>query len=109
MARDLSCEFLVFPGAFNMTTGPLHWELLLRARAVDHQLFVAGVAPARDPLSSYQSWAHSTVVDPWGKVLAAAAAEETVITADIDMSLVADVRRKIPIRTQRRPDVYAST
>jgi predicted amidohydrolase len=55
-------------GAFNCTTGPVHWELLQRARAVDNQLFVAACSPARSPEASYQAWGHSTVVSPWGEV-----------------------------------------
>ncbi len=51
-----------------MTTGPVHWELLQRARAVDNQLFVAACSPARSPDASYQAWGHSTVVSPWGQV-----------------------------------------
>ena len=54
-------------GAFNTTTGPAHWELLQKARAVDNQLFVATCSPARNPEASYQAWGHSTAVDPFGK------------------------------------------
>ena len=53
------------PGAFNLTTGPLHFELLQRARAVDNQLFVAAVSPARDLTATYHAWGHSSIVDPW--------------------------------------------
>jgi len=55
----------VYPGAFNMTTGPAHWELLARARAVDNQCYVATVSPARDVTGSYVAWGHSLVVNPW--------------------------------------------
>lgn len=48
-----------------MTTGPAHWELLLRGRAIDNQLYVAGIACARDTSASYTSWGHSSVVNPW--------------------------------------------
>jgi len=79
-------KFLTYPGAFNTTTGPAHWELLQRARAVDNQaklpplpfspptislclspsqVFVAAISPARNPESKYQAWGHSSVVDPW--------------------------------------------
>ena len=64
---------MVFPGSFNQTTGPLHWELLLRARAVDNQCFSVGVSVAQykeDP-TVYQAWGHSTLVDPFGRVLKA--------------------------------------
>jgi omega-amidase len=74
---------LVFPGAFNMTTGPLHWELLLRARAVDNQCYVAGVSPARDTTADYIAWGHSAIVNPWGEVLSKADEKESIIYADI--------------------------
>ena len=48
-----------------MTTGPAHWELLLRGRAVDNQVYVAGISPTRDTSASYVSWGHSSVVNPW--------------------------------------------
>ena len=59
------CKMLCYPGAFDMTTSPVHWDLLLRSRALDNQLFVAGVSVARDEDASYVAWGHSTVVDPW--------------------------------------------
>lgn len=60
---------LIYPSAFNMTTGPLHWSLLTRCRAVDNQAFVAVASPARVTDSNYVAWGHSMVVDPWGKIL----------------------------------------
>lgn len=62
---------LIYPGSFNQVTGPLHWELLLRGRALDTQTYTIGVSCAQykeDP-TVYQAWGHSTVVDPFGKVL----------------------------------------
>jgi len=61
----VGCQLLVYPGAFNMTTGPAHWELLARARALDNQCYVATVSPARDVTASYVAWGHSLVVNPW--------------------------------------------
>ncbi|KAK5931192.1 omega-amidase NIT2 [Pseudochaenichthys georgianus] len=103
------CQLLVYPGAFNMTTGPAHWELLQRARAVDNQLYVATASPARDESSSYVAWGHSTVVNPWGEVISKAGTEEEVIYADIDLQYLADVRQQIPITAQRRNDLYSVT
>ncbi|XP_019404413.1 PREDICTED: omega-amidase NIT2 isoform X2 [Crocodylus porosus] len=77
------CQLLVYPGAFNLTTGPAHWELLQRGRAVDNQVYVVTASPARDAEASYVAWGHSTVVNPWGEVIAKAGTEETVIYADI--------------------------
>ncbi|XP_054720070.1 omega-amidase NIT2-like isoform X2 [Uloborus diversus] len=61
---EKGCQLLLYPGAFNMTTGPAHWELLQRARAVDNQLYVAGISPARDETASYVAWGHSSLVNP---------------------------------------------
>ena len=92
-----------------MTTGPLHWELLLRARAVDNQVYVAGTSPARDEQADYVAWGHSTVVSPWGAVLSAADAAPTTITADINLTEegpIHEVRTAIPVWVQRRDDLY---
>lgn len=101
------CQLLVYPGAFNMTTGPAHWELLQRARALDNQVYVATASPARDDKASYVAWGHSTVVSPWGEVIVKAGADETIITADIDLQYLAEIRQQIPIHTQRRHDLYS--
>ena len=62
-------RMILAPAAFNMTTGPAHWELLLRQRAVDNQLFTVGTAPARDESGSYVAWGHSMVCEPWGGIV----------------------------------------
>eukprot|EP00076_Gallus_gallus_P008817 XP_004938306.3 omega-amidase NIT2 isoform X2 [Gallus gallus] len=103
---DTRCQLLIYPGAFNMTTGPAHWELLQRGRAVDNQVYVATVSPARDEKASYVAWGHSTVVNPWGEVIAKAGAEETVIYTDIDLKKLAEIRQQIPILSQKRYDLY---
>lgn len=100
------CQLVVYPGAFNMTTGPAHWELLARARAVDNQCYVATVSPARDVTASYVAWGHSLVVNPWGEVIASADEKEQIIFADIDLDYLNDVRSMIPISGQRRSDLY---
>jgi len=100
------CQLLVYPGAFNMTTGPKHWELLIRARANDHQSYIAACAPARDEDASYVSWANSTICNPWGEVVAKAGSAEEIIYADLDMNVVDTVRTAIPISKQKRNDVY---
>lgn len=90
-------DFLAVPAAFNMTTGPLHWELLFRARAVDEQIFTFGCAPARNENSKYVSYGNSIAVSPWGKVLARAGFDETVLTVSIDPNEVREIRAQIPI------------
>lgn len=99
--RDMAArgaELIVVPAAFNNVTGPAHWELLLRARAVDNQVFVAGAGPARTEGSPYPYYGHSLVVSPWAEVIAAAGERETVLLAEIDLSQVAAVRKKLPLR-----------
>ena len=97
---------MVYPGAFNTTTGPDYWELLQKARAVDNQVFVATCAPARDEKASYVSWGHSMAVNPWGKILAEADETEQMVVVDLDPSEVNNVREAIPTRKQRRPEIY---
>lgn len=106
MSRRHGAQLLVYPGAFNMTTGPMHWELLMRARAVDNQVYVVACSPARDEGDGYTAWGHSMVVDPWGKVVAEAGAQPDLILADVDFDHVAAVRRAIPVGKQRREDIY---
>ncbi|GAM28536.1 hypothetical protein SAMD00019534_117120, partial [Acytostelium subglobosum LB1] len=101
------CKMLIYPGAFNMTTGPAHWELLQRARAVDNQLYVAAVSPARNPNSKYIAWGHSTVVAPWGDIVTTTEHEETIVYADIDLGKVQEMRSSIPVYDQKRHDLYA--
>ncbi|PRT56523.1 putative hydrolase NIT3 [Wickerhamiella sorbophila] len=97
---------MIYPGAFNTTTGPLHWQLLARSRAVDNQVFVLVDSPARDMSSSYHAYGHSQAVDPWGAVLTEAAEDECIVYATLDPAAIADVRQSIPVSSQRRFDVY---
>lgn len=99
-------HMLCYPGAFNMTTGPLHWELLQRARATDNQVFVATCSPARDDSASYRAWGHSTLVGPFGEVLATTEHEEAVVLAEIDLSEIPQRRQSLPFTMQRRGDLY---
>lgn len=103
---DDGAELIVVPAAFNMTTGPAHWELMFRQRAVDNQIFTLGVAPARNENESYVSYANSILVDPWGTVLAQAGESEEILIAEIDLSLCESIRRQLPIRSARRNDLY---
>lgn len=98
---------LVYPGAFNTTTGPLHWSLLARARAVDNQVYVALCSPARDMSASYHAYGHSLVADPSANVLAETEEKEDIIYADLDNETIQNTRKGIPIYTQRRFDLYS--
>lgn len=107
--RRQGCDLIVYPGAFNMTTGPAHWELLQRARALDNQMYVAAVSPARDTEASYVAWGHSTVVGPWGDVIATCDEHAQLVEATVDLDKVASVRTNIPISKQERLDIYTTT
>lgn len=98
---------IVYPGAFNTVTGPLHWELLQRARAVDNNLWVATASPARDETSSYLAWGHSSLVDPSGKVVATTEHDPTIVYGEIDPEEVDRRRQFIPVLDQKRDDLYA--
>lgn len=99
-------HLLCYPGAFNMTTGPLHWELLQKARAVDNQLYVATCSPARDVGAGYIAWGHSTLVGPFGEILATTEHDEEIIIGEIDYSSVELRRTNLPLEKQRRGDLY---
>lgn len=104
--KKLGCKLIVYPGAFNMTTGEAHWEAIQRGRAIDNQLYVATVSPARDVDATYIAWGHSTIVGPWGDILAKADAEEEIVSSDINLARVDEVRQQIPISVQNRQDLY---
>ncbi|KIJ69545.1 hypothetical protein HYDPIDRAFT_179322 [Hydnomerulius pinastri MD-312] len=106
IAARKGCQVLIYPGAFNTTTGPLHWELLQRSRAVDNQVFFSMCSPARDENAGYQAWGHSMVVDPLGKILSEADKGEQIIHVTIDPETFHTARGGIPVTTQRRFDVY---
>ena len=93
------------PAAFNMTTGPAHWELLFRQRAVDNQLFTVGTSPARSESETYVAWGHSIVCDPWGSVLQRGGAGEEIAKTAQDLGRVDSERRQLPILGARREDI----
>ena len=95
--RQEGVRAVFVPAAFNMTTGPAHWETLFRSRALDQQIFMIGCSPARDESASYIAYGHSIVTDPWGRVLAELDQQEGILEADLDLDLIDRVRRQIPL------------
>ncbi|XAR67590.1 Omega-amidase [Bertholletia excelsa] len=95
-------DLICYPGAFNMSTGEMLWELEQRAR----RLYVATCSPSRDSVGSYTIWGHSTVVGPFGEIIATSSHEETVVMGEIDYSKIQHRREAMPMERQRRPDVY---
>ncbi|EPR13363.1 carbon-nitrogen hydrolase family protein [Ruminiclostridium papyrosolvens] len=94
---EAGAKIIITPASFNMTTGPVHWELLVRARALDNQVFHAAVSSARNTSADYVSYGNSMVCDPWGNVVSRADEKEGILIADIDLNLVNSVRSQIPV------------
>ena len=103
---DEGAQVIIVPAAFNMTTGPLHWELMFRQRAVDNQVYTIGAAPARDLNAGYHSWGHSIAADPWGKVLMEMEEKPDVKVVKLDLDEVKKVREQLPLLKHRRGDIY---
>lgn len=107
-----ACDVLLVPSAFTVPTGEAHWEVLMRARATETQCFVVAAAQAgrhNEDGNRRESWGHSMVVDPWGKVLADMGRTEMGLrVVELPGDAVEDVRRRMPLHTQRRYDIYGS-
>jgi len=99
-------EIVVIPAAFTQTTGRDHWETLVRARAIENQVFVIAAGQVGRHADGTVSHGHSMIVDPWGTVLAEAPEGEGTAVATLDFALMADVRARLPALTHRREDVY---
>ena len=99
-------QAIIVPAAFNMTTGPAHWEMSFRMRALDNQVFMVGCAPARDMESSYTAWGHSIATDPWGSIIGQMDETEGILTVELDMGRVDTVRQQLPLLKHRRTDFY---
>lgn len=100
-------EVILVPAIFMLHTGMDHWETLLRARAIENQVYI--VAPATYgtfPPHNEWSYGRSMVVDPWGIVVAQSSDKEGVITVELDLNWSQDVRKRVPTLPQRRPEVY---
>ena len=94
-------DLLLVPSAFTYTTGQAHWELLLRARAVENLCCVAAAAQGGVHANGRHTWGHTMVVDPWGTVLAQQAQEPGVVLADLDAGRLAAVRAQLPALQHR--------
>ena len=103
---DAGAALIAIPAAFNMTTGPAHWDLTFRMRAIDQQCFVAGCSPARDETASYVAYGNSLVADPWGSFPLHMDEKEHVQVVELDLSDLEKYRGQIPILSGRRKDLY---
>lgn len=103
---DRGAKVLIVPAAFNMTTGPAHWEVMFRSRAIDNQAYTIGIAPARDVDSCYTSYGNSIMVSPWGEVILRMDEKEGFTIGTLDLDYVEKVRRELPLLAHRRRDIY---
>ncbi|QEK12852.1 carbon-nitrogen hydrolase family protein [Crassaminicella thermophila] len=99
-------EIIVVPAAFNMTTGPAHWDILLRARALDNQVYFIAASPSRNMEAAYHAYGHSSIVNPWGEIISKADENECIIYGEIDFEKIKKVRKELPLLKHRRTDLY---
>ncbi|HKI93320.1 MAG TPA: carbon-nitrogen hydrolase family protein [Gaiellaceae bacterium] len=99
-------ELATVPAHFTTPTGRDHWHVLLRARAIENQYYVAAAGQVGETIAGKPAYGRSLIVDPWGTVLAQAPDEETVIVAEVDRARLRDIRAKLPSLANRQPDAY---
>jgi len=99
-------EVVAVPSAFTLATTRDHWEVLVRARAIENQCFVIAANQIGPHPPGHRSGGRSLIVDPWGVVLAGAPDAETVILAELDFASLRDIRRRLPSLANRRPEAY---
>jgi predicted amidohydrolase len=102
----LGAELATVPAHFTTPTGKDHWHVLLRARAIENQYYVAAAGQVGETIRGKPAYGRSLIVDPWGVVLAQAPDEETVVTAEIDRAHMRDIRAKLPSLANRQADAY---
>jgi predicted amidohydrolase len=99
-------ELVTVPAAFTLATTRDHWEVLIRARAIENQCFMVAANQIGEHPGGYRSGGRSVIADPWGLVLACAADRETAIVADLDLEALRSIRRRLPSLANRRPEAY---
>ncbi|MDO4393684.1 MAG: carbon-nitrogen hydrolase family protein [Bacillota bacterium] len=99
-------RIVILPAAFNITTGTAHWDITMRARALDNQIYFAANSPARDEDGIYVAYGNSCVVSPWGDFVAHADEKECIVYADIDFDYEDSIRNQLPLLKHRRPELY---
>jgi nitrilase len=95
-------ELISVPAAFTRVTGEAHWEVLLRARAIENQCYIIGAGQGGVHNEKRETFGHSMIVDPWGRVLDVLACGEGTVVADIELDQLHELRRKMPVFSHRR-------
>ena len=102
---DRGAEILAVPSAFTAVTGTVHWHVLLRARAIENQCFVIAANQVGRHANGTESYGHSLIIDPWGRILAEVEGGEGVIVADLDFAELRRIRASLPALAHRRKDI----
>ena len=109
LIRKMTLEgalLIIIPAAFNMTTGPAHWHITARTRALDNQVYFVCASPARDTSAGYTVYGHSLISDPWGKIISEASTEEEIICGTIELERLYRIRKELPLLKHKRFDLY---
>ncbi|MBO4790068.1 MAG: carbon-nitrogen hydrolase family protein [Oxalobacter sp.] len=96
------CQLMVVPAAFTYTTGQVHWEILLRARAIENQTYILAAAQGGRHPTGRRTWGHSMLIDPWGQIRSVCIEGEGMAIGDIDARLISSIREKLPALKHRR-------
>lgn len=107
--RDMAlagAKLIMLPACFTMKTGEAHWDLTMRMRAVDNQVYFAAISTARNPEMSYQAYGHSCIVNPWGEFVARGEIDETILYGEVDFEYIEDIRAQLPLLKHRREELY---
>ncbi len=99
-------KMIFVPAAFNMTTGPAHWELMFRSQSLNNQVFSVGTSPARDEGYSYVAYGHSIVTNPWGEIVGQMDEKEGIQVTEIELDEVEEIREQLPLLRHRRSEIY---
>lgn len=104
LRKEFNVDMLIFPAAFSLTTGSLHWELLARSRAYDTNCFLGFCSQARnyENPTNYQAWGHSMIVDPLGQIINETGYDEDIVVTKIDLNKNDEIRNQIPVWKQKK-------
>lgn len=102
-------ELLFVPSVFNTVTGAAHWHTMMKARAIENQIFIAATSQARNPASPYAAYGHSLVVTPWGDIVCEAEENEQIIYYTFEPEIMEKSRTRLPLLSHRRNDLYSLT
>jgi len=99
-------DVIVVPAAFNMTTGPAHWDSLIKIRAVDNQVYFVAASPARNLEANYVAYGYSSILNPWGQPIGQATEQEGIICSTIDLEYIRKIREELPLLKNQSKILY---